>query len=54
MTQEEIRSIAKAEYNRYHREYRARNPDKIREINARYRAKKKENELNREGAIQSE
>lgn len=50
MTQAEIREIAKAEYNRYHREYRAKNPDRIRAINAKYRAKRKEAELKKEEA----
>lgn len=41
MTPEERREIARQENNRYLREWRAKNPDKVRAINARYLAKKK-------------
>lgn len=39
MTDEEIRAAKKA-YADYHRQYRAKNPEKIREIRLRYWAKK--------------
>ena len=41
MTQEEAQAIARSVNAAYHRQYRAKNPDKIREINARYREKQK-------------
>ena len=46
MTQEEIREITRKENNRYMREWRAKNPEKVKEINARYLAKRKEREEN--------
>lgn len=41
MTQEEIRKITREENNRYLREWRRKNPDKVSAINARYREKMK-------------
>ena len=42
LTQEEIRRIAREENNRYLREWRRKNPEKVSAINARYREKQRE------------
>lgn len=42
MTPEERTRIAKEENARYLREWRRKNPDKMREINRRYREKKRQ------------
>lgn len=36
MTDMEIRELARQEQNKYHREWRAKHPDKVRETNRRY------------------
>ena len=44
MNEHELREQARLERNRYQREYRAKNPERIRAINAKYwanRAKKR-------------
>ena len=40
MNDEEIRMLVRSENNRYLREWRKKNPDKVRAINARYREKR--------------
>ena len=40
MTEKEMQELARKERNRYHREWRARNKGKVKEINDRYWAKK--------------
>ena len=40
MTDAGLREIARQERNRYFREYRARNPEKVKETNRRYWAKR--------------
>lgn len=50
MTEAERNEIARQERNKYYREWRKKNPDKIRDINARYwmkRAEKLEGDVNR-------
>lgn len=47
MNEHEMKEQARLERNRYQREYRAKNPERIRAINAKYwinRAKKREEE----------
>ena len=47
MTDEQIKEQARQERNKYYREYRAKNKERVKEINARYwerRAQKKEKE----------
>lgn len=36
MTANELAELARQERNKYHREWRAKNPDKVRERNRRY------------------
>lgn len=36
MNNEEMKELARQERNRYFREYRKRNPDKVREANRKY------------------
>lgn len=38
----ELEELARREQSRYHREWRAKNPDKVREANRRYWLKKAE------------
>lgn len=46
MTDAEIRQLVRTENNRYLREWRRKNPDKVSAINARYREKRaREKEL---------
>ena len=40
MNQTDIDEMARQERNRYFREYRARNPEKVKEANRRYWAKR--------------
>lgn len=40
MTDKEMQELARKERNRYHREWRAKNKDRVKEINNRYWAKK--------------
>jgi len=40
LNQAEIDEMARQERNRYFREYRARNPEKVKEANRRYWAKR--------------
>lgn len=42
MTPEEKKQIAREENNRYLREWRRKNPEKVKAINARYREKQRE------------
>lgn len=40
MTDKELKDLARKERNRYHREWRAKNKDRVKAINTRYWAKK--------------
>lgn len=50
MSDQELKEAARLERNRYYREYRARNRDRVKEINARYWEKKAKEAAEKENA----
>ena len=48
MSEKELHELVKAEQNRYAREWRAKNPDKVRAFNRRYWEKRARERIEKE------
>ena len=53
MSEKELAELARIERNRYHKEWRAKNPDKVRERNKKYWERRAAKALAEQGGAES-